>query len=393
MAVGSIPTRGTKIIYMITPLSYTSKFLYRHAAKPVLFRLQPDNVHNGMLSFSKVMQRPHMMRAIISGTLAYKNPDALEQTLHGITFHNPIGISAGFDKNIEMLPMLRAIGCGLMEGGTITNLPSDGNPRPWFHRLPNTQALVVHAGLPNHGIDAILPRLVAMPVRVRGDFPLNISTAPSNVMSVDTTSKMITDCVTGLKKIKKSKVASMITINLSCPNTTGGEPFTQPKELDIFLAAIDKVKLPVPVFLKMPNQLSWRQFDALLRVAVRHDIAGVTIANLVKKRSLVDIKDPLSDATPGGISGRPTFTPSNELIKKTYQKYGNHLTIIGVGGVFSAEDAYEKIKCGASLVELITGMIFEGPGIVGQINRELVSLLKKDGYATISQAIGVYHRK
>ena len=185
----------------------------------------------------------------------------------------------------------------------------------------------------------------------------------------------------------------MITVNLSCPNTTGGEPFTEAKNLDQLLTAIDSLQLPVPVFLKMPNQLSWTAFDTLLSVAVEHEISGVTIANLVKKRSLVDIKDPLTDATPGGVSGRPTFKPSNELIKKTYKKYGDRLTVIGVGGVFSAEDAYEKIKCGASLIELITGMIFEGPGVIGQINRELVALLKRDGYDHISQAIGVYHRK
>ena len=377
---------------MVTFFSYTSKFLYRHVAKPVLFSMQPDGVHNGMLAFSKVVQKPQIMRRMISGTLAYKNPSFLTQTIHGITFHNPIGISAGFDKNIEMLPMLRSIGCGLMEGGTVTNIASKGNPRPWFHRLPNTQALVVHAGLPNHGIDTILARLASIPAHVRGDFPLNISTAPSNVASIDTTKKMISDCVTGLKKIKKSGVASMVTINLSCPNTTAKEPFSNPKELDQLLAAIDKVKLPVPVFLKMPNQLSWRQFDGLLKVAVKHGIAGVTIANLVKNRSLVDIKDPLADTTLGGISGRPTFAPSNELIRKTYQKYGDQLTIIGVGGVFSAEDAYEKIKSGAHLVELITGMIFEGPGIVGQINRELVTLLKRDGYTHISQAVGAHLR-
>lgn len=391
LAVGSIPTRGTTV-FMITPLSYTSKFLYRHVAKPVLFRLQPDNVHNGMLAFSKVVQKPRLMRSMISGVLAYKNPEVLEQTIHTITFHNPIGISAGFDKNIEMLPMLRSIGCGLMEGGTITNLPSDGNPRPWFHRLPKTQGLVVHAGLPNHGVDEILSRLIAIPGHIRGDFPLNISMAPSNVAKVDTTKKMIVDCVAGLEKIKTSQIASMITINLSCPNTTGGEPFINPKHLDQLLVAIDTIKLPVPVFLKMPNQLPWEQFDELLRVAVKHNIQGVTIANLVKDRSTIDLKDPLADTTVGGISGRPTFAPSNDLIKKTYQNYGDRLTIIGVGGVFSAADAYEKIKNGASLVELITGMIFEGPGIVGQINRELVTLLRQDGYTHISQAVGANTR-
>lgn len=373
---------------MIPLLSHASRILYQHAAKPLLFRMQPDNVHNGMLAFSKTIQKPRILRVMISATFAYKNEPILAQTLHGITFHNPVGISAGFDKNIEMLPTLRSIGCGLMEGGTITNIASNGNPHPWFHRLPKTQALVVNAGLPNHGIDNILPRLKAIPANIRGDFPLNISVAPSHIASIDTVKKMIDDCVTGLKKIKKSGVASMITINLSCPNTIGGEPFTEPVVLDDLLTAIDTIKLPVPVFLKMPNQLPWKQFDGLLRIAVKHRVMGVTIANLVKERTLVDIKDPLPDTIPGGISGRPTFQPSNELIKKTYQRYGDTLTIIGVGGVFSAEDAYEKIKLGASLVEMVTGVIFQGPGVIGQINKGLVELLRRDGYHSISQAVG-----
>lgn len=374
---------------MIVPISYASRFVYHHAAKPVLFRLQPDKVHNGMLAFSKVVQRPQILRGMISATLAYKNDVALSQTIHDITFHNPIGISAGFDKNIELLPMLRSIGCGLMEGGTITNLASPGNARPWFYRLPKTGGLVVHAGLPNEGADAILSRLQATPTQVRGDFPLNVSIAPSHLPSINSEKKMIADCVDGLEKVKQSGVASIVTINLSCPNTIGGEPFTEPAMLDQLLVAIDNIHLPVPVFLKMPNQLSWKQLDALLRVAVKHDVRGVTIANLIKDRSTITLKDPLPDTVLGGISGRPTYTPGNEMIKKTYQKYGDRLTIIGVGGVFSAEEAYAKIKLGASLVELVTGLIFEGPGVIGQINRELVQLLEEDGYTSISQAVGV----
>lgn len=379
---------------MISPLSTASRVLYRYVAKPVLFKLPPDNVHNGMIDFSKGLQKPVALRALISSVFAYKNEAALAQTIHGITFHNPIGVSAGFDKNIELLPTLRSIGCGLMEGGTITNIASDGNARPWFHRLPKTQAIVVHAGLPNHGINVILRRLTSMPASIRGDFPLNISVAPSNVDSINTDKKMIADCIAGIKKIKHAKVASMITINLSCPNTAGGEPFTNPKTLETFLDQLDQVAVSVPVFLKMPNQLPWRRFDSLLSVAAKHAVAGITIANLVKNRSLITIADDLPDTTPGGISGRPTFNPSNDLIAQTYKKYGERFTIIGVGGVFSAEDAYTKIKLGASLVELVTGMIFEGPGLIGQINKGLVRLIEKDGYSSISEAVGVdIHKK
>ena len=127
----------------------------------------------------------------------------------------------------------------------------------------------------------------------------------------------------------------------------------------------------------MPHLYDIKQFDALLGVIVRHNIQGVTVANLIKDRSKINIKDSLTDEIRGGLSGAPTREHSLELIRHAYKKYGDRLTIIGVGGVFSAEDAYAKIKAGASLVGLITGLFFEGPQLVGQINRGLVELLKK----------------
>jgi dihydroorotate dehydrogenase (fumarate) len=185
----------------------------------------------------------------------------------------------------------------------------------------------------------------------------------------------------------------MITVNLSCPNVKGGEPFSESKNLEKLLTAIDAVELDVPLFIKMPNQLSWDKFSALLDIAASHSVTGITIANLVKDRSKITLHDVLSDATPGGLSGAPTFEPSNECIRQTYLHYGNRFTIIGVGGVFTAEDAYTKIRLGASLVELVTGLIFEGPGIIGDINKGLVALLARDGFTSIEQVIGIDAKK
>ena len=136
-----------------------------------------------------------------------------------------------------------------------------------------------------------------------------------------------------------------------------------------------------------------KQFDSLLKVIVEHNIQSVTVANLIKDREKVDLKDPLTDDIRGGLSGEPTRAHSLELIRRAYKNYGDKLTIIGVGGVFSAEDAYAKIKAGASLVGLITGLFFEGPQLIGRMNRELLQLLKNDGFSSIPEAIGADFNK
>ncbi|MFZ1522957.1 MAG: hypothetical protein WAS94_02970, partial [Candidatus Saccharimonadales bacterium] len=202
-------------------------------------------------------------------------------------------------------------------------------------------------------------------------------------------SDAIDDYISSITKIKKAIVGDLLTINISCPNTYGGEPFTTVAKLKALLNKIDELKLSQPVFIKMPSDLDWPQFNKLLQEIIKHRIAGVTISNLAKDRSKLKFKDELPASVKGNLSGKPTWEISNHLIKETFLNYGDKLTIIGVGGVFSPEDAYTKIKLGASLVELITGMIFEGPQLIGQINLGIVKLLKKDGYRHISEAIGV----
>ena len=318
----------------------------------------------------------------------YKNKAMLGQTIAGVNFQNPVGLSAGFDKNFQVLPIMKAIGFGFMEGGSLTYEKCLGNPTPWFARLPKTKSLVVHVGLANQGVKTIMLRLRQYAPSTFTNFPLNISVAKTNSMKAASETAAILDYVGSLRVIKKSGIGSMVTLNISCPNTYGGEPFTTPEKLDPLLQHVDSVKLQQPVFVKMPSDLEWSKFEALLAVIVRHRVTGVTICNLAKDRSALTLKDPLPDHILGGLSGKATWELSNRLIHQTYLKYGDRLVIIGVGGVFSAEDAYTKIKLGASLVELITGMIFVGPQLIGQINKGLVGLLQTDGYSNIGQAIG-----
>ena len=370
-------------------LSQIAQLGYGSVAKPILFRMQPDGVHSRAIRMAATMQRSDFARGLVHGALAYEDPTLLAQAVHGVWFSNPIGLSAGFDKNFELPPMMRALGFGFMEGGSLTYQPCAGNPRPWFHRLPKSKSLVVHAGLANQGVEAVMTRLKAYRPETLREFPLNISVAQTNSKSIASEAKAIADVVSGLRAVQRAGMGELLTINISCPNTYRGEPFTSPGMFDRLLRQVDRLRLEQPLFIKMPNHLDWDDFDALLAVASQHRVSGVTVSNLAKREAGVTLQEALPDTAPGGLSGKPTWEKSNELIRRTHRKYGSRFTIIGVGGVFSAEDAYTKIRLGATLVELITGMIFEGPQLIGQINYGLAQLLERDGFTNVREAIGV----
>lgn len=365
-----------------------TKKAYTRAVKPLLFKYTtPDQAHENIMKYGGIYQKIPLVRHA-GRIMAYSNTDYLRQEIAGVAFDNPVGVSAGFDKNIELPQVLKSIGFGFMTGGSVTAQACDGNPRPWFHRLPEAQSLLVHAGLPNQGVQAVLNRVKHYAPRTFARFPLIVSIAKTNSKQVACDTEAIDDYLASFRAFEATQKHAMYELNISCPNTYGGEPFTTPERLDGLLGRIDELGLTRPLTIKMPLDLAWPEFDALLAVIVRHNVQGVTIANLAKDRSKVHITG-LTDDMKGNMSGAPTRERSTELIAKTYQKYGKTLFIIGVGGVFTAHDAYQKIRAGASMVALITGLIYEGPQIAGHINRELVTLLKKDGFSHISEAIGI----
>ena len=360
---------------------------YARVAKPLMFRRHPDAVHTDIVRLGKLLPRMRGMRAI-PRAWEYHDSKHLRQTVMGLSFRNPVGLAAGFDKNIELSPLMKSVGFGFMTGGSVTAVASDGNPRPWFHRLPRSRSLVVHAGLPNLGVVKISETIEAYQRRLFADFPLIVSVAKTNAEFTSHDDMAIDDYCASLTKLEQSRAVAMYELNISCPNAFGGQPFTDADRLERLLDRIDGLKLSRPMIVKMPIGLSWTHTSALLDVIVRHDIAGVTIGNLLKDRQQATLIDELTDDILGSLSGLPTRDISTELIARTYREYGERLVIIGVGGIFSAEDAYAKIRAGASLVELITGMIFEGPQLIGEINHDLAMLLQRDGFTNVSQAVG-----
>ena len=370
--------------------------MYKHVIKPLLFLLTPDFTHKLIVFCGRVAQALPPVRWAIRKSWSFQDK-LLRQEVGGITFCNPIGLSAGFDKNAQLSPLMEDVGFGFASGGSVTLEPRKGNRRPWFHRLPKTKSVVVYAGMPNYGLRKISQyirrnrrRLDNMPTVVSVAVVAN-KTTRERMDTRLTKEAIINDVKKATEYINDNKLASVVEINISCPNA-GKEPFIETESLDVLLTTLDSVPRDVPFWVKMPHLYDVEQFDSLLKVIVQHNVQGVTVANLVKDRSKIDIKDPLTDEIRGGLSGEPTREHSLELIRHAYRNYGDRLIIVGVGGVFSAEDAYVKIKAGVSLVGLITGLFFEGPRLVGRINRGLVELLRKDGFSHISEAVGADFR-
>lgn len=365
-----------------------TKQAYRYVFKPVLFAREPDDAHSMIVKLGSVVQNLPIIGAL-PGLWAFRQPESLRQTVMGIVFSNPIGLSAGFDKNIQLAPLMKRVGFGFMTGGSVTAVESAGNARPWFYRLPKTKSLVVYAGLPNEGVRPISKRINDYSDDLFNDFPLIVSVAKTNAVFTADESVATDDYCATLTHLEANDRVSVYEINISCPNAYGGEPFTEPDMLDRLLSRVDELRLSRPVVVKMPIDLVWDDFQKLLDVITEHNVAGVTIGNLLKDRTRANLKDELSDGVKGGLSGMPTQAIADELIRQTFISYGDRLVIIGVGGVFSAEDAYRKIRLGASLIDMITALMFVGPQVVGDINAGLAKLLERDGYKNIADVIGI----
>ena len=353
---------------------------YKYVCKPIFFRCDAENVHEHMLKVGTFLGAHVLTRKIMWFLFHYEN-NILEQTVAGITFKNPIGLAAGFDKNAQLVQILPEIGFGFIEVGSITAQPCPGNPKPRLWRLPKSQSLIVYYGLKNEGAQKIQQRLQKMQPKI----PIGISIAKTNCAATADTNEGIKDYTTGCKIMQE--MGEYMTINISCPNSFGGQPFTDAQKLEQLLKEVKKIKYQKPIFIKLSPDIETTTLDALIKIIQKYNIAGVICANLTKERNNEKIKEK-NIPEQGGLSGKVVEQKANEQIHYIYQKTKGKIIIIGCGGIFSAQDAYEKLQCGATVLQLITGMIYEGPQVISEINQGLVQLLKKDGYKNISQAKG-----
>lgn len=352
------------------PSSLTNP-LYQSLVKPLFFSQDPEFIHETMASAGELLGSNPITRFLTRAAFKFSDPH-LGQTLDGIYFPNPVGLAAGFDYNAHLTGILESVGFGWHTIGTVTWQEYAGNPKPRLVRLPNSKSLIVNKGLKNIGVRAIAQKLNYQ----RFAIPVGLSIATTNQL-YESTTKQLLDIASSFHHFESQPLHhAYYEMNISCPNTYGGEPFTSPQRLELLLRMLDKLHISRPLYLKMPSDLSDEQTLKMLAVANNHNVQGVIMANLWKDKKSAPIL-PADLATwqqhKGNLSGKPTWERSNHLVALTRKKYPTRFTIIGTGGIFSPEDALHKIELGADLIQLITGMVFGGPQLIGQINQHLAT--------------------
>jgi dihydroorotate dehydrogenase subfamily 2 len=358
---------------------------YRNIIKRILFLLDPEFVHEFIIGTGEKIGRFTILRNLVKKIFFVSNK-SLSQNVAGINFQNPVGLAAGFDYQAKLTKILSAVSFGFQTVGTITNHPYEGNPKPRLGRLPKSKSLMVNKGFKNPGIKEIVRKLQKNGFTI----PVGISIGKTNTTKEETQSQAVEDIVSAFKIAEKSRINfAYYELNISCPNLFGNVSFYPTENLKQLLKSVTSLKLKKPLFIKMPIEQTDEETREMLDVIVSFPVSGVIFGNLQKNRKDKALRtDEIKKYPVGNFSGKPTEQRSNELIALAYKGYGKKLIIIGCGGIFNAKDAYKKIKLGATLVQLVTGLIFEGPSLVAQINLGLAELLKRDGFNNISQVIG-----
>ncbi|MEK6886323.1 MAG: quinone-dependent dihydroorotate dehydrogenase [Nanoarchaeota archaeon] len=352
--------------------------LYEKLAKPVFFKIDPELTHD-LVTYAGIFLGSNIVTKFITNFFFnYKNK-ALNINIKGINFPNPVGLAAGFDKNAKLVDIMPYTGFGFEEVGSITANPCNGNPKPRVFRLPKDNSIIVNYGLCNDGANIICKRLKNMKFKI----PLGISIAKTNDFNIKGNDS-VNDYYKSYNSAKN--IGDYITINISCPNTGDGRSFEDPVLLELLLKKIKNPKKPV--FLKLSPDLLREKLDKILDLGEKYGISGFILTNLTHDRTNLKTSKKYWQNKKGGISGLPVKNKSNDILKYVYNKTKGKFILISVGGIFTAEDAYDRIKNGASLVQLITGMIYKGPALIKHINTGLVRLLKEDGYKNIQEAIG-----
>lgn len=360
--------------------------LYRSLLRPLLFRLPPETAHEfalHSLSFS-----PGISQRIFGDR--YRRAPFGKLKRFGLSFDNPIGLAAGFDKDGVALEPLAALGFGFIEAGTVTFHPQPGNPKPRLFRLPEDRALINRAGFNNEGAAAFVKRV--SPLRLR--CPLGVSIGKSKVVDID---EAVPDYLKTFELV--FPVADYVAVNVSSPNTPRLRELQESDHLRELLTALQQRNrelsdqqnrsTALPVLLKISPDLNDEQLTDVVKVATGTGVAGLIATNTTLDRShLKTSRDRVSKFGEGGLSGAPLKGRALEVVANIHELTHGSLPIVGVGGIFTADDAWQMISAGASLLQIYTGFIYEGPSIVREINDGLRRIVSREGFVSLDEAVG-----
>jgi dihydroorotate dehydrogenase len=342
--------------------------------KPFLFKFDPEQIHHVVTTWLKRINRFPGGTAMMSATWKYEDK-RLEKEVFGLTFVNPVGLAAGFDKNGELIAEMAALGFGFVEVGTVTPLPQPGNPKPRMFRLPADGALINRMGFNNQGVDAVADRIAAFRKNAKGSQKEVIIGGNIGKNKVTPNEDAVSDYVKCFDQL--FEVVDYFVVNVSSPNTPGLRALQEKEPLMTLLNTLQqrnsKKAVSKPILLKIAPDLTIEQLDDIVQIVTTTGIAGIIATNTTISRDGLQ-SDPNITAEMGGLSGKPLTARATEVIAYLAKKSNYSFPIIGVGGIHSPGDAADKIKAGASLVQLYTGFIYEGPGLVKRINRELAQI-------------------
>ncbi len=348
--------------------------MYKCFLRPVLFLFDPEKVHRFAFKTLKFSLTVPLLRNLIKNYAVVKNP-VLEKELFGIRFSNPVGIAAGFDKNAEIYNELGDLGFGFVEIGTVTPIGQPGNPKPRLFRLPADKALINRMGFNNKGLKAAVENLKKRKTKtniiIGGNLGKNTAT-PND--------KAVEDYVTLFKGL--FDYVDYFTVNVSCPNISDLRELQDQDSLTEILNRLQEINKkkpgPKPILLKLSPDLNNKQLDEVIEIIKNTGIDGVVAVNTtITRDNLKTPAEKIKKTGKGGLSGKPLKDRSTEVIEYLSEKSGKAFPIIGVGGIFSPEDALEKLNAGADLIQVFTGFVYEGPFIARKINKRLMKEIKR----------------
>ncbi|HTE59287.1 MAG TPA: quinone-dependent dihydroorotate dehydrogenase [Solirubrobacteraceae bacterium] len=366
--------------------------LYESALRPLLFRLDPERAHDLALRASELSGRSALARRAVRRL--YGGQDSrLRTTLAGIALENPLGLAAGFDKNGRALGMLGGLGFGHLEIGSVSAHPSGGNPKPRLFRIPQDRGIVVSYGVPNEGAGAVRRRLDANRPRV----PLGVNLVKTNDPARPAVAPDVYEDYAASFAALQDR-ADYVALNLSCPNSAADRDFfDELPRIDALLERLRACDPGVPVFLKLKPTRDAGVLREIVAIADGHPfVAGFAINLPAGKPPDLELTYPRAalERMPGAVGGPPVEAYVNAILATLHEIVGpgSRYALMAAGGVSTAEDAYRKLRLGATVVQLYTGLVYRGPRVVKEILTGLVGLLERDGFGSVAEAVGSAER-